>query len=305
MLDIRKLNMLSELERLGTIAAVSRALHLTAPGISMQLAALEREVGVQLTEKQGRRIILTPAGKLLARHGSSIVDMLAVAEMEVASIRDGAVGTYRVAAFPTAAAAFLPAVWQTIASAGELGLQLRVMELEPSDSIPALAAGEIDLAIAHHYSNMPPIESPGLVVTPVAVESVQLAVNERDWPHSTDRLAALSDFSTHDWIVPSREWTCFDMVHRATDSAGFEPRTVAEATDYRVQLAFVAAGVGVALIPQLGAAVVPDGVVLVQLEDPIFRQIVMVSRRASASDLGLTRIMAAVKSSAAVHLAVR
>lgn len=230
MLDIRKLNMLAELDRLGTIAAVSRSLHLTAPGISMQLASLEREIGVQITEKHGRRIVLTPAGKLLSRHGSSIVDMLAVAEMEIASIRDGAVGTYTVAAFPTAAAAILPAAWQAIAAPGDLGLQLRVMEMEPSDSIPALAAGEIDLAVAHHYSNMPPISSPGLMTTPVAIETVRLAVHERDWSNSSHEVAKLSDFATHDWVVPSREWACFDMVSRATDYAGFEPRIVAEAT---------------------------------------------------------------------------
>ena len=86
-LDIRKLNMLAELDRLGTITAVAKSLNLTAPGISMQLASLEREIGVKLTERQGRRIVVTPAGRLLARHGSGIVDMLAVAEMEIASSR--------------------------------------------------------------------------------------------------------------------------------------------------------------------------------------------------------------------------
>ena len=68
MLDIRKLNMLAELERLGTIAAVAKSLHLTAPGISMQIGALERELGVRLTEKQGRRIVVTPAGQAKVDH---------------------------------------------------------------------------------------------------------------------------------------------------------------------------------------------------------------------------------------------
>ncbi|MET0884996.1 MAG: LysR family transcriptional regulator, partial [Mycetocola sp.] len=67
MLDIRKLNMLAELDRLGTIAAVAKSLNLTAPGISMQLSTLEREIGVALTERQGRRVVVTPAGQLLAR----------------------------------------------------------------------------------------------------------------------------------------------------------------------------------------------------------------------------------------------
>jgi DNA-binding transcriptional LysR family regulator len=302
MLDIRKLNMLAELDRLGTIAAVSRSLRLTAPGISMQLAALEREIGVQLTERQGRRIVLTPAGRLLAHHGSSIVDMLTVAEMEVASIRDGAVGTYRVAAFPTAAAAILPAAWKSINSTRDLGLELRLLEMEPSISLPALAAGEIELAVVHQYSNMPPLTGPGLSITPIATETVRLAVPVRQWSGSSAR-ADLSDFAAHEWIVPNREWTCYDMVHRATDLAGFEPRTVAEATDFRVQLALVAAGVGVALIPQLGTLDVPAGVVLLDLTEPVFRHIVLATRRASASDPGLKRIAAAITASATIGLA--
>ena len=63
MLDMRKLRMLSALERLGTIAAVAEELHLAAPGISMQLSALERELGASLTERHGRRLALTPAGR--------------------------------------------------------------------------------------------------------------------------------------------------------------------------------------------------------------------------------------------------
>lgn len=301
-LDVRKLNMLAELDRLGTIAAVAETLRLTAPGISMQLASLEREIGVKLTEKQGRRIVLTPAGRLLARHGSGIVDMLTIAEMEVASIRRGSTGTYRVAAFPTAARAILPDAWKTLA-VGDPGLQLRLVELEPSDALPALAAGEVELAVAHHYSNMPPLTATGLIVTPIGSERVDLAVRADDLPAGTGDRYSLDRFADHDWILPSREWSCFDMVHRATDLAGFEPRGVAEATDYSVQLALVAAGVGVALIPRLGAQDIPENVTMIPLDAAILRHVVLVSRRASAADAGLNRIMSAISASAANTLA--
>jgi DNA-binding transcriptional LysR family regulator len=301
-LDIRKLNMLAELDRLGTIAAVARSLNLTAPGISMQLGTLERELGVKLTEKQGRRVVVTPAGRVLARHGSGIVDMLAVAEMEAASLREGAVGVYRVGAFPTAARSIMPAAWKAIAAADDRGVELRLIELEPSESIPALVAGEIELAVAHSYSNMPPIDGPGLVVDRIATEVVRLAVNESDWSGPVGSTVGLAEFAAHNWIVPGRERTCFDMVHRATDLAGFEPRTVAEATDYRVQLELVAAGVGVALIPELGATEVPAGVALVDLDVPVSRTILLVSRRASVSDAGLQRVSAAITASAAALL---
>jgi DNA-binding transcriptional LysR family regulator len=294
-LDIRKLNMLAELERLGTIVAVAKSLNLTPPGISMQLAGLEREVGIQLTEKQGRRIVLTPAGHLLARHGSSIVDLLTVAEMEAISLRDGAVGTYRVAAFPTAAKIILPQAWKTFTTSVSPGVQIRLIEMHPTRAIPALIASEIELAIAHRYTNMPPLTGPGLAVTEIATEKVRLAVRTSELRAQT---VYLGDFADHNWIVPSRELTCYSMVHRATNFAGFEPRTVAEATDFGVQLALVAAGVGVALIPELGTMQLPDGVVMLDLEDPIYRNIVTVSRTTSATDAGLSRIQRAIAEAA-------
>ncbi len=286
--------MLAELDRLGTIAAVAQSLNLTAPGISMQLAGLEREVGVPLTERQGRRIVVTPAGHLLARHGSGIVDMLAVAEMEIVSLKDGIAGTYRVAAFPTAARTLIPTAWRALADAEGTKIQLRLVEMEPSNALPALASGEVELVVAHSYSNMPPVTGPGLVVTQIAAEDVCLAVHESQWSGDPSTPVDLSDFAGHDWIVPGREWTCYNMVHRATDLAGFEPRTVAEATDFQVQLALVAQQVGVALIPELGAANLPPGVLMLKLQNPVRRNIIVVSRRASAGDPALLRIQHAI-----------
>lgn len=298
MLDIRKLNMLAELDRLGTIAAVAKSLNLTAPGISMQLAGLERELGVQLTERQGRRIVVTPAGHLLAKHGSGIVDMLAIAEMEVTSLQGGVAGTYRVAAFPTAARMIMPSAWRAIADTEGGKIQLRLVEMEPSKALPALTAGAVEVVVAHSYSNMPPVTAPGLTVTHIATEAVLLAVHESQWPGNADEPVNLSDFAGHDWIVPGQEWTCYDMVHRATDLAGFEPRTVVEATDFQVQLALVAEAVGVALIPELGATNVPPGVLMLELQNPVQRNVIVVTRRASAGDPGLLRVLDAISDAA-------
>jgi DNA-binding transcriptional LysR family regulator len=289
-LDVRKLNMLAELDRLGTITAVARSLNLTPPGISMQLAALERELGVKLLEKQGRRVVVTPAGHLLAKHGSRIVDALSVAEMEAAALRDGAAGTYRVGAFPTAARTIVPSAWKALNEAGDRSVELRLVELEPSAAIPALTAGEIELAIAHSYSNMPPVTGPGLSIRNIGTEVVRLAINAESWQGPTGRPGELAEFAGPDWI------------RRATDLAGFEARSVAEATDFQVQLALVQAGVGVALIPELGARNVPEGVALLDLAAPVHRNLLMVTRRSSATDAGLVHIQDLIADAARAQL---
>ena len=76
MLDVRRLALLRELSLRGTIAAVAAALHQTSSSVSQQLALLEREAGVPLLRKSGRRVQLTPQAEILvedARHGVVVV----------------------------------------------------------------------------------------------------------------------------------------------------------------------------------------------------------------------------------------
>ena len=286
--------MLAEVQRLGTIAAAAQGLHLTAPGVSMQLAALEREVGLALTERRGRRVALTPAGQLLARHGRDIVDQVEVAAMEVAALREGTAGTYHVAAFPTAARSFVTQAWRQLVEEPASAAALRLVELEPIDSLPALAAGEVDLAVTHSYSNVVPLNHPGVETTQIAREEVFLAMSRAAAPAPGQSPPAgpvrLADYAHASWIVPHHRWSCYEMIERACGLAGFTPHAVAEATDFSTQLALVAAGVGVALIPNLGCSAVPEHVMLRRLTQPVHRHLHLATRRSGRTDLGLARM---------------
>lgn len=296
--------MLAELERLGTVAAVAAELHLTPPGVSMQLAALERELGIPLTERRGRGLALTAAGRTLAAHGSAVSDLLSLAELEVAALRDGAVGTYRVGAFPSVARTIVAEAWRTLLDDAASSVRIELLELEPRDSLTALAAGEVDLAITHAYSNMAETAGPGFAATPIAVEPVWLAVRDDD-PALPDGPAELRAFADHDWVVPHRRWTCYEMTERACGLAGFAPRPVAEATDFAVLLALVGAGAGVALVPELTVAEVPEGVRLVPLAHPVVRNDYAVVRATSIGDPGLARVRSLLTDTAARVLAER
>jgi len=279
--------MLAELDRLGTIAAVASNLHQTAPGVSMQITTLEREVGVALTEKNGRNVRLTPAGRLLAQHGADIVERLTLAEMEVNALRDGGAGTYRVAAFPSAARTIVAATWKALRTSRQDSLRIELVEMEPSESLKALRSGDADLTITHTYSSMAPIDDRNLVIWPLRVEPVWLAVPaDRDVRGPVD----LQQFAADDWLVPGRDTSCHDMVRRACGVAGFTPRVTAEATSFAVLLALVNVGAGVALIPELAIDHLPAGVQLVTLQQPVERHLFLAARPSSASDRGLARL---------------
>ncbi len=293
--------MLTELDRLGTLSAVAAALHLTAPGISMQIAALERETGLPLTERQGRNVVLTPAGRLLADHGRDIMDQLSVAEMEVAALREGSSGTYRLAAFPSAARTVVARAWREILSGTGTYPSLELVEMEPQDALPALAAGEVDAALTHSYSNAAPDVRPGLYMELLGTEPVVLAARadhdvfsrlpeDRGTGALTPEPVDLRLLATAAWIIPNRRWACCEMVERACGMAGFAPLAAAEATDFSTQLALVSAGVGVALIPSLALAAVPDDVALRPLAQPVSRSLFLARRTSARADAGSRRL---------------
>ncbi len=287
--------MLAALDRLGTLAAVAGELHLTAPGISMQLSALERELGITLTERQGRRLALTPAGRLLAAHGRDVLDRLSLAELEVDALRRGATGSYRLVAFPSAARTFVADAWSRL-RVEDAAIELSLATPEPEDALAALVAGRADLAVIHSYSNVPRTLPDGVDADPLAVEQVWLALPEDDPAAAAE--VDLVAFDAHSWLAPPGDLTCFDMVERACGLAGFRPRVVAESADFAAQLELVAAGAGVALVPDLAVAAVPRGVRLARVRSPLSRHLFAACRTARRGDPGLDRLTRLLRESA-------
>src|ERR1700754_1072105 len=101
MLDVRRLRLLRDLARLGTIAAVAEAHTYTPSAVSQQLAALQREGGGALVERAGRRGALPPPGEALVRHTEVVLAALEAADATLAAARGGLSGTVRIGAYPS------------------------------------------------------------------------------------------------------------------------------------------------------------------------------------------------------------
>src|SRR3954463_4464863 len=108
MLDARRLRLLRDLARLGTIAAVAQAHTYTPSAVSQQLSTLEREAGVALLRRSGRRVVLTPAGSVLARESQTVLAALEQAQAAVRAAGSALAGPLRIGAFPTAVRTLLP-----------------------------------------------------------------------------------------------------------------------------------------------------------------------------------------------------
>lgn len=141
MLDVRRLRLLRELARRGTIAAVAEALTFSPSAVSQQLGVLEREAGLPLLERTGRGVRLTPAGQNLVRHAEAVLERLEQADADLAEARGGLAGALRIGAFPTATRAIVPAALIALARRHP-GLEPMVSETDPAAVAHALRAGD-------------------------------------------------------------------------------------------------------------------------------------------------------------------
>lgn len=257
MLDARKLRLLRDLARLGTIAAVAQAHSYTASAVSQQLAALEREAGAALFERTGRGITLTPAGRLLVQHAHIVLGALEEASAALADASAGLSGPLRIGAFPTAVRTLLPAALVEL-SGRHPGLELRVSDLDPVSVPDALRERRIDIGLVQDYDVAPAAPDPAVETAQLLDETVYLAVP------TTSGIESLSAAHDAPWIAATPGTLCHTVTLRLGQGAGYEPRIRHRADDFTAVLALVGAGLGVAIVPELAAAEQP-GVRLVPL----------------------------------------
>jgi DNA-binding transcriptional LysR family regulator len=273
MLDVRRLRVLCEVARHGSFSAAASALGYTQPAVSRQIATLEAEAGAVLVRRVPKGAVLTDAGRLLVARGELVLARLADAEAELRALRGLDGGTLKLASFASGAASVLPlAVARFRERHPAVGLDIAMAD--PVVSIPRLRAGELDMALVHDAMSEPE-RAPGVVERTPDVEVVALFEDPMYVAvASAHRLAgssplSLADFAGDPWMLATSD-TCPDsrLFLRACHAAGFEPQIAFQNDDYGAIMGFVAAGVGVALIPDMVARGMREDVVIRALDPP-------------------------------------
>src|SRR4051795_11391212 len=260
MLDVKRLRVLREVASQGSFSAAADALSYTQSAVSQQIAALEREAGTTLVERRARGVHLTQAGRALVVHADAILARLVAAERELEAIAGLDGGHLRLVAFPSAASSLMPVPLPPLRRrppAVELPLEPR----EPDDAIACLKSGDCDVALAIEAS-FRPLEDQAIAKERL-VDDPMFLVMPRDHPLARKRNVRLEDFAEEAWIQGSMT-TCPDtsILLRACNAAGFEPQIAFQSDDYTAIQGFIAAGVGVALIPDLALLSVREDIVI-------------------------------------------
>lgn len=284
MLDVRKLRLLLELDARGTVTAVAQALSYSPSSVSQQLSALEKECGVQLLQKVGRRVQLTPQAEILVRHTADILDLLDEAESELTTSLTTVTGVVRIAVFQSAAHAIVPRALSILA--GEYpDLRVEVTEREPEQGLFEVAARDFDLVIAEQYPGSTRGLRTGLDRVALATDPIRLASSAE--LKARIRASSLAEAADLPWVMEplgtaARTWA----VQRCRE-AGFEPDVRYETADLVAHIRLIRSGNAVGLLPDLVWADERPSVELVELPDNPHRTVFTAARRSSAGRPGV------------------
>ncbi|HEY8527427.1 MAG TPA: LysR family transcriptional regulator [Acidimicrobiales bacterium] len=299
MLDLRRLRLLHELHRRGTIAAVAEALHYTPSAVSQQLAALERETGVRLLEKAGRGVRLTDPALVLVEHADALLRRAALAEADLAAAAGTVAGRGRIAGFQSVSLFLaLPAMEALARTAPRLRCEL--VEAEPEQGLPALAAGDVDLVLADEWQHQPWRLPEGVDRHDLLDEPVRLVL-PAGHPAATRHPDAvpLAELRDEPWATghPGMGWE--EMTQRTCRGlGGFDPDIRHRTNDATVSLALVARGMAVTLLPELAlAARGPDPRLAARAiaEGPVVRRLFAATRSGDAARPSTQALLAAVR----------
>ncbi len=244
--DVNRLRVFRAVVASGTVQAAAGNLGYSPSAVSQHLAALQRETGLTLFEKAGRGIVPTAAGRMLAARSDEVMDSLGRLAGLVADLRDGRSASLSIGTFASAGEAWIPHVAKVLASEMPDVILTLDIDYHPGET---RAAYDIELTTEHPHD--PPSRPSGCAATccwtsrsccwsPPTTASAGLAE------------VALAELADERWIDDDpHDTSCGQLVRAWWSAAGINPRFVARTGDHHASIAFVAAGVGITMVPRL------------------------------------------------------
>ncbi|MEV7089699.1 LysR substrate-binding domain-containing protein [Streptomyces sp. NPDC093085] len=293
MLDLARMRALHAVSVHGSVAAAAAALGFTPSAVSQQITKLERETRTTLLERRGRGVALTDEARHLAATAEEVLALVERAETTLEERRGRPTGQLAVGAFATSARGLLPPVLAELAR-DHPSLDIRLREVDPHLSVDLVARGALDLAVAHDWDIAP-------LPAPEGVEQAFLGEDPCDLlVPATHPLAARAsvrreELSGERWICQPPGTVCHDWLVRTLRTAGCEPDLAHQAEENHTQIALVAAGLGVALMPRLGRGPLPEQVREVPLDPVPLRRVHALWRTGAARRPAVTVTVEALR----------
>jgi DNA-binding transcriptional LysR family regulator len=279
MLDLRRLTLIREFARRGSIAATATALGYSPSAVSQQLAALERETGTALLDRTARSAELTDAGRRLVVHAERILSMVEEAESDLSAQAGSPTGRIVITAFPTAAVAFAPALARTLRR--HTGLTLRLGQSRSGRGMREVQSGEVDIALVDDWYGRVR-DSDSTRVFPLLHDPLVLVVPRKHRLADPEVPLDLAELRDEPWMAtPDGEPSRLAVDRLFVDVGGTKP-TPWEFEGLGTILSLVAKGIGIAAVPALALAAGVRGIAVREFPgNPVGRDVHAVARGSS------------------------
>lgn len=267
-MELHQLHMLRELGELGSVKAVADTLSVTPSAVSQQLALLQRHIDTPLTRRDGRNLVLTEAGKVLATAGAQVMDAMAAAQAAIGAYQDDTSGTVTISGFHSAGQAlFAPLVRKLAARRDSGGVdgtgasasasasasaavpRLRFSDEDVAQQDFAALTARYDLVLAHRMDHSPPWPQPGLRVIPLAREPLDVAV-AIDHPLAAKAAVSAADVVRYPWVSSRSGYSPADVLVAVGAMASHPVEVLHRINDYSAAAALVSTGEVIGLLPR-------------------------------------------------------
>jgi len=263
MLDVKRLQVLRAVVTSGTVTAAAAHLGYTPSAVSQQVAALEKQAGTALLERVGRGVRPTAAGLLLTEHAALISAAVAQAETALADLRAGRTGRLSVRYFATAGSTLMAPALARLRGEHP-GVRVDLALIDPEDPFHEVVQGRADLAVVVQTRD----RLTGGVRLVRLLDDPYAAVLPAAHPLAGKQVINLNELAGEQWVGSEPPGPCLEPVLDACAAAGFSPDFVIQSEDYATAQGFVAAGLGVGLMPGLGLRNPHPGVVVRRVRNP-------------------------------------
>ena len=296
--DLRRLRVLRELERQGTVAATAKALHLTPSAISQQLAGLAREIQAPLLEKHGRGVRLTGQARVLLAHAVVVHEQLERARADLAAWDEGQLGAVRIGSLSTGVTSLVVPTYLDLAERRP-GIALTLIEAEPPEVFSALDAGDLDLVISTDYRDAPTRQDPRYHRVDLLTDPLDVVL-AADHPRADLDGVHLESLAGERWIGSVGDDPCAQIMLAVCAAAGFRPEIAHQCMEWGSMSTLVAAGGGIALIPRLAQPLPADGLAVCPVVGTVAARLIFAAVRAGAqTDPVISTVLEALTAAAA------
>lgn len=295
MLDPVKLRVLRSVVETGSVRASADALGYTPSAVSQHLSALRRETGVELVERSGRGIVVTPAGEVLAREAGAALDALSRLERVARDLRAGRTGALSLAYVGSVAATWLPRVTREVrAEFPDLALTLQLRDCSLGDAAQRGDVAIVDSIAADFGPEWDAVD---------VLEEGFVALVGTDHPLAERETLDLGELAELPWVTDDPlDSTWFELIASACRAAGYSPQVEVNPPDFEAVLGFIAAGDHVSVQPSLVTQRIRADVVAIPLTgDRPRRRIQVRTRRAVAQNPAAQYVLTSVRRVAAEH----